>query len=182
MLIHTATYTEAKELIKRLELKRADSRLFKIYQNEAFILIISGIGKIDAAAATAYALTRYPHIEKAVNFGSCAAKREFQLGQLLNAKKIVDMDDHKVYRSSICDGLPNITIGTYSEPATKSKFDAADMEASAFAKVCIRFGVEFRSFKIVSDWFEPNSVSSKLVQSLILDNIDEISNILISQK
>ena len=55
-----AIQCEAKPLLKHYGLKGStDHGPFRIYEGEDMRLILSGIGKIAAAAATSYAFTRY---------------------------------------------------------------------------------------------------------------------------
>ncbi|MGH9462066.1 MAG: hypothetical protein ACRD1X_12660, partial [Vicinamibacteria bacterium] len=83
---------EAKPLVSHFNLKPArEARGFKIYQNDDIALIVSGVGKIAAAAATAYlqAWTGNRPNGAWINVGM-AGHRDLLLGKGVLAYRITD--------------------------------------------------------------------------------------------
>ena len=77
--IYCALYMEAQYLIQYYELKKEpESRHFQVFSNEdkQMRLVITGVGKINAAVAVAEISTIYSPADHdlIVNYGSCAAE------------------------------------------------------------------------------------------------------------
>lgn len=68
ILITTALRAEAKALIEGLQLKGVN-KPFSVYENENYVLVITGVGCIKCAAACGWALGHYADIAGAVNIG-----------------------------------------------------------------------------------------------------------------
>ena len=68
-----ATAAEAKPFCEKLSLNKADDAVFTVYQNDHIHLIISGIGKTNAAMATAALCLRYQP-ECICNLGAAGAR------------------------------------------------------------------------------------------------------------
>ena len=76
----SSMYIEAEPFIKKLNLKKDTSvTKFQIFNNEDFMFIITGIGKIKSSIAATYMLTKYePHESDIfINIGLCGAKRVY---------------------------------------------------------------------------------------------------------
>lgn len=174
MIIHTALYTEAKPIINLFGLKPNNSRFFKVFSNKDKVLIVSGIGKIDAALAISYIFSLYPKETFLISVGVAAAKDDFKIGQLVNIKKIIDLDEQKVYHLKSLPTLKNCTLGTSSTPQTKMVCELGDMEGSAVYKATKKYKKDLLLLKVVSDNFEPKKVKDSNIEKLILKNINQI--------
>ena len=75
-MIHlvVALRAEARPLIEHFRLRGEPERSpFALYQGDAMRLVISGVGRVAAAGATAHLATRYPESRAAwLNFGMAA--------------------------------------------------------------------------------------------------------------
>jgi len=81
ILIHTALLCEAQSFIEVLKLKKVNSSP-KIYLNDSYILVISGIGKENTSIALKYILEKYD-IEKAFNIGVAGCNdKDIEIGSL----------------------------------------------------------------------------------------------------
>src|ERR1700761_8244047 len=89
--IVTAFHSEAKPLIEYFKLKTQMTQApFPIYQNENMHLIISGLGKINAALAVGYlqAILQTPNIVW-LNIG-IGGHRSMEIGTAILAHKVID--------------------------------------------------------------------------------------------
>lgn len=125
-----------------------------------------GIGKTNAASRmTQIILEENPDV--VINFGSCGNLKHHEIGKVMKVGKVIN--DYETYgfgnepREIILDEESQIRLFTtdsfyqpfenystwYNTQILKS--DIVDMEGFALAKVCKDFGVEFHSYKWVSD-------------------------------
>ncbi len=186
MIIHTALFAEAKPIIKFFALKPVDDNFFKIFSNEDKILIISGIGKINSALALSRIFTLYPHQNILLSIGVAAAKKEFKIGELVNVKKIIDVEEKSVFHLKESFIFKNASLATSSFQQKNPKADLGDMEASSIYKAAKKYKKDLMILKIISDHFEPEKVKKSDIENLILKNLNKLSDILsnnlISQK
>ena len=78
--ILTALRPEADGLIKQYQLKKVKDKPFEVFSSEEMKLVVSGVGKINAAAATSYILSdsdiNYNHEDFFLNFGICGTLKK----------------------------------------------------------------------------------------------------------
>ena len=115
---------------------------FNLFDFKKFIIIQSGIGKINSAIATTILLTKFD-IKKVFNIGICGAK-SIPIGKILRIGQIVDCDSNKKYVLNSGEKL-------YTISKTSKEYPIVDMEASGFLVAAKRFNVEVDIIKIVSD-------------------------------
>ena len=128
--VFIAMKQEAAPLIERLSLKHTPSPIFETYENERIRLIITGLGKINAASAAGFCLGRYGTDSHYINYGT-AAGSDTLLGKSFFAAQIIDESSSKEYFPDIADhSFQHITIYTVDKPVTKTATDIYDMEAS----------------------------------------------------
>ncbi len=171
MIILCATKQEAWPLIEALKMKKSVHEPFAIFENQKDTLLITGIGKIRAAAATSYILTRSP--QPVLNVGYAAGN---ETGRLYAIKKVIDADTDKVYHLQTPEGFEKGVCSTFSKPVTKSLSTLADMEASAIVSTAKIFKQPVTILKIVSDSFEPAKCQKD--SSLIERHLGEILRVL----
>jgi hypothetical protein len=155
--IVTALMCEARPLIDALKLKRIHSHSpFTIFSNGEIFLIISGIGKINAAAATTFlhAMTQLPSHAFYINLGIAGSDRP--VGELVAAHKITDAQSQHVW-------YPNINLHKFKHTANLVTVDQPrqdysnntliDMEASGFFPIAAKFAGhdQVQVLKVVSD-------------------------------
>jgi len=129
-------------------------------------LIISGIGKANAAMACTYLIQRY-HPVCLCNAGAAGTvSASYRLGECRHITKIIEPDRPElrtgVYHAHIpdvIDGFPTATLATQDKavrnPAEKERIapDAqlVDMEGASVVQACRQFHVKCYLFKFVSD-------------------------------
>jgi hypothetical protein len=75
-LVTTALMLEARPLVRRFGLRAHASGPFNAYEGESIVLVVTGTGSARAAAATGWAMARFPDIRQAVNIGFAGAMPE----------------------------------------------------------------------------------------------------------
>src|SRR5690554_4860351 len=81
LLIVAAMHDEIDEFNKHATL--IETEPFKLYQYNNHYIVISGIGKTNASAATSYALTKYPIIDHILNIGFAGGTRPYHVGDVV---------------------------------------------------------------------------------------------------
>jgi adenosylhomocysteine nucleosidase len=149
---------EAKPIITRFGLKRAQPNLgFPLYRREHISLVLSGPGKINAAAATAFLGALGNRREEAIwiNLG-VAAHAERPIGDVLLASSVADAGSGEVWHPSLPEiaPCPSGSLLTLERPDLGyEREDMVDMEASGLFPIACRFSsVELvQVLKVISD-------------------------------
>lgn len=176
--IVVATLHEAKIIIQTLNLK-ASNQKFDIYQNDRYILIISGIGRLNSAIATTYLLSNY-NIDICINIG-IAGSKDKNISDMYLINKITDNTLQKDFFPDILlkHNLKETNITTYDTAVFNSKSinsGLVDMECSSYFFASSKFlpPHKIMAIKIVSDNLTPDIITKEYVQMLIQKNIDSI--------
>lgn len=177
----TALDAEARPLIEHYRLKRIHDLPYPVYVGESVMLLVMGMGKTNALMALSALLGyRIPQqSDLLINIGICAAPKSYTIGDILIAHQIRDADrryypdilySHPWHETSlICADAP------VSEPAPFP----VDMESAAVFQAASRFFKLHRLafFKIVSDHFDPGSVSKEGVIDLVRSRLGDIDHL-----
>jgi len=161
-----ATLLEAKPFIGGLSLARLDSKPFPIYRNKNHILIISGIGKANAAMACTYSCLKFNPF-CIINLGAAGATGDrYTLGDPLHIKKALEYDRPQIKSKSPHRHIPDVFEGfSYAKIATLDRpildpderqklsktADLIDMESASVIHACRKFKTKCYIFKFVSD-------------------------------
>lgn len=159
-------------------------------------VIITGVGKINAAIVLTKYLTEHPDTDLVINYGSAGGMKK-DIKKLLSVGACIqsDMDCtalglKKFHTPSephmdkiVVDAKSSVTCYTQDAFVTDRLDDphyCVDMEAYALSKVCKIFKVEFKCFKFISDavgepgqssdWEDNHSIGAGLFEP-ILKNI-----------
>lgn len=161
-----ATTLEAKPFIERLNLKKYGKESFKQFSNDKILLVISGVGKTNAAIAATYCCKKYnpPYI---LNMGSAGATDStHRLGSILHVYKIFEHDRPQfplkkphTHKPDRLKGFPTATLATGDRPVIDpngrkiiSEYAGlVDMEGAAIVQTCKTFKTKCYVFKYVSD-------------------------------
>lgn len=170
-LIVTAMETE---LIKHLnDFKLVEEAPFHLYEgeinNKKTLVIVSGIGKVNASSATTYALTKFPSITNTVNIGYAGAHK-LTVGEIYEVGKVYDNDfdltkfgyeknqlpgfDARFLSTINHEGYPLYTADHFREVKVEDNPHLVDMEGCAIIRVSKRFKRPLRIFKLVTDLLE----------------------------
>ena len=177
-----ALHAEAKPLIAHFGLLRRNADAFPVYENENIALIVSGIGKVAAAAATGYLHTQTGNHSCAawLNVGITGHSRR-AIGDGVLVHKITDQTAGRSWYPPLTFELPCASddLITVDEPETKYRENGLyDMEAAGFYATACRFTTAelVHCYKIVSDnrLTSTEQVNGKTVQALIEQRLDTI--------
>lgn len=185
ILLVAATEREAAEIKKSLSLKaRYHRRPFPIYQSQEAALAISGVGKMRAAAATAFLLSRFENSTPVlINFGLCGAvSKERAVGTSYMVPKIRDHGSGSCYFPDQIlrhpfEEAPLVTVDRpRSHDEGLERDELVDMEAAGVLDAALRFldSWQVSVVKTVCDHLDPQScdrtLSSHLPIAAILDH------------
>lgn len=149
---------EARPIIDRYRLKKSRrDHAFDLYENPRMACIVSGVGRLACAAATAWCAARFD-AERALawlNVGIAGAA-DFELGTLLQVVQIVDADSGRHYypMPTAKPALPTAACLSLARPGNEYPPGfLLDMEASGFAASALRFSSAelVGCLKVVSD-------------------------------
>lgn len=190
ILFVTALQAEAKPVIRHYRLKKdMSAKAFPVYRNGEIALVISGVGKLRAAAATAFLLTGTEAKNTLlVNLGICGIHESSAAlpKTIFTAQKVTDMDTGRDYYPDLCPEIPikSRNLYCFSSPVTKedareknlSAGSLVDMESAGIMDAAERFlfSHQIVLIKIPSDSLEPEKVTSDLVEKQIDERIDII--------
>ena len=187
MNLVVALPAEARPLIERYRLSdKTTIGTFRVYRHADISLIISGPGKVAAAAATALLASHStPEIQAAwLNIG-IAGHATCPTGQSLLAHRITDYATGKSWYPPQLFDLPTTTgsLLTVDVPENDYRQDVAyDMEASGYYAVACRFSSTelVQCFKVVSDNREQSTatLTAKHCTQLLAQKLDEIDLLL----
>lgn len=174
---------EAKPIASRMDLERVQpDRGFPIYQRRQIALVVSGPGKTNAAAATAFlhVVSGCPRDAIWVNIG-IAGHAERQVGDTLLAHKITDASSGRSW-DPLLDGdnpLATDALVTLDRPDPSYRHEGMlDMEASGYYPTACRFSAVdlVQVLKVISDNPDNSArgLSAKRVRRLAHGIIDKL--------
>lgn len=144
--IVTALKPEAQAFIEKYKLP-------KNKKNDEISLFISGLGSQNMFNTTKDIIELMNEDDIILNVGICGASKKYKIGQLI-------------------DGLKENLICMDYEVSKNDCYELVDMESSGFLEATQ--GLNRYIFKVVSDHFEPHTVTKEATKSLIFNAIEEI--------
>jgi len=188
-MIHlvTALQCEARPFIHYYHMKAlANHGPFRIYESDEVRLIVCGIGKVAAAAATAY--LHSAHVDEQncawLNIG-IAGHAGKAVGEGSLAHKITDAGNGESWYPSLVLHAPCPTDALITVDRAEYDFSAPalyDMEASGFYATAIRFTPSeiIHCYKVISDnLLQPAKITSEhIVEQLIGNHINTVNEII----
>jgi adenosylhomocysteine nucleosidase len=161
-----ATLLEAKPFVEGMFLKKSEKKPFDLFRDENTILIISGIGKSNAAMASAYCCQKF-NPACICNLGAAGATLfSHSLGDILHIREIFEYDrpDFRsgkphIHRPDTLKGFQTADLATGDkailDPDERKKISRyaglVDMEGASVAQACRKFHKSCYMFKFVSD-------------------------------
>lgn len=177
---------EARPLIDHFRLhRRASTDAYPIYENDTMGLVVSGVGKVRAAAAVAYLHALRGLVADApwLNIG-IAGDRERAVGTGVLAHRIRDAATQKNWYPPLVFTPPCETTAllTVDAPVRAYPSDwAVDMEAAGFYPTACQFSTAelVHCFKIVSDNDDTpmETVGAKATKALVAQQLDVIETL-----
>lgn len=187
VFVFCALPCEAKPLVKvwRLAKLPPGDHPFAVYADADRVLIVTGVGKVNMAAAVAYtmAIFRKP-LPILLNIGIAGHYSE-AVGAFCLANKIIDRESERCFYPATPFEAPWTSCTVIS--ASKSQLDypedvLLDMEASAFYEAAVKFSSSelIQALKIVSDnEFSPISgITEQSVADWVGQRIPDIEQLI----
>ncbi len=183
----TALPAEAKPVISHFGLKRLQPGCgFPVYRSRHVSLVVSGVGKTNAAAASAllYALNGCLANAIWINLG-IAGHGDLPLGEAVLAHSITDAATGGSWQppANILRPCPSVSLETLDRPDFDyTRRSAFDMEASGFYATAARFSPPelVHCLKVISDnrGQTGRSISAAMVRRLIGGRLDLLQELL----
>ena len=161
-----ASMMEAFPFINGLNLVLDKKSPFAVYKNDDCCLIISGIGKVNAALATACLILEYD-VNSIFNIGAAGALTDnFTVGDIRHIDAVYEHDRPSLDGSAckkilpqVLDGHLTASLATGDVPVTSAEgrralssiAELVDMEGAAIVRACRRYKKDVYLFKIISD-------------------------------
>ncbi|MCP4129832.1 MAG: 5'-methylthioadenosine/S-adenosylhomocysteine nucleosidase [bacterium] len=170
-----ATYLEAAPFVSGLSLTRIEEKPFPVYEGSGEYLILSGIGKANAAMAASYLIYKH-NTRVVVNIGAAGStgSAAYEVGDILHINRVVEYDRPQLIRKGervlvpdlINDFInqpdscsPGASLATQDIPVLNEAFrkevsksaELVDMEGASFVQACRLFSAKAYLFKIVTD-------------------------------
>ena len=175
-----ATYLEAESFIEGLSLRQIGKTPFKIFQSDTTSLVISGIGKANAAMATGFACMRFQPVYISNPGAAGATGRGHALGTCYHVSAVIEPDrpsirTGKPWRKdlSVLGGFQYASIATQDHPvlapaerqSIASIAHMVDMESASVVQAAKKFRVPCYLFKFISDTPE-DTVGQAIVENI----------------
>ncbi|MFO7614837.1 MAG: hypothetical protein R6W71_09390 [Bacteroidales bacterium] len=150
-----------------MSLKQTRKAPFRLFQNDNTLLIISGIGKANAAMAVVYCCLKFKP-GCICNLGAAgAAHSGYDLGETFHIRKVIEHDRpdlnskkaYMIHEPDLLKGFKTAKLATcdravldpLERKAISSRADLLDMEGAAVVQACRKFEASCFLFKFVSD-------------------------------
>lgn len=176
-----ATMLEAKPFVSQMSLEPVSKKPFLVFKKEKLLLVICGIGKANAAMATAYCCTKY-RPDTVFNIGASGALTlSKKKGAMYQINKIIEHDRLNfksgkpfIHNPSIMEGFKCSILSTSDKAAVSIEErkkaavyggELVDMEGASIVQTCKKFQIPCYIFKYVSDTLED------IESNTIVDNI-----------
>ena len=161
-----ATMLEAKPFIESIPLEQVERKPFSLYKKNNTFLILSGIGKANAAMATVYACQKLKPC-CIFNLGAAGATDfSYPLGEIFHVVKVFEFDRPEfksgkphIHTPSILNGFHTANLATSDkavlDPDERKVISKSaglvDMEGASVVQACRIFQTKCFMFKFVSD-------------------------------
>jgi adenosylhomocysteine nucleosidase len=161
-----ATMLEAMPFLIDLKLEEGAAGPFPVYGKDRLRVIISGVGKANAAMACSYFICRYDPCVLC-NLGAAGATdSRLELGECRQIERIIEPDRPDLdtglpheQAPAVLEGIPSVTLATQDKPVRKTAerekiarlAQLVDMEGAAVSQTCRRFDKPCYVFKFSSD-------------------------------
>jgi len=157
LYIVVALKAEAQAFVEKYKLTKSKLSAFTLYSNREMKLIVSDIGVTNARLATQTLINHFDIADKDkyLNIGICGASRRYEIGEVVEIGAIVYEQERHVFKADTKE------IHCVDTAMSEAKYELVDMESYGFYDAVIHNPAikHFSIIKVVSDHFEPKSVS-----------------------
>jgi hypothetical protein len=176
LYIVTALKPEAQAFVDKYKLKKSKLHNYTLFHNENIKLIISGIGVHNARLATQTLINHFDITDNDVylNIGICAAPEHYNIGDLVEIGSITYKNTSHIFDTH------KQLLTCKDEAVSTQQTTMIDMESFGFYDAVIHNPAikKFHILKVVSDHFQPDTITKENTKSLLFNVIDAINSIL----
>jgi len=177
----TALDAEARALCDHYRLKRNGVLPYTLYTGDGVLLLITGMGKSNAAMAVRALLGwRIPRPEDIlINIGICGAPSTYAVGEALLIHQIIDGNRRYYPDILYTHPLRESALLCIDTPQSDEAHYPVDMESSGIFQAASRFFKlhQMGYLKIVSDHFTPDTVTKEGVIHLIRSHLSTLDTV-----
>ena len=171
--IVVALKAEAQAFVDAYKLKKSKLGNYTLYSNKTMRLIISGMGVTNARLATQTLINNYDITDEDsyYNIGICGASKAYVIGEVLEIGGVV----YEGLRNTFNDEQKEI-VCVDEAVSSSSEYEIVDMESFGFYDAVIHNPAikNFAIIKVVSDHFEPQSVTKEGAKMLLFQAIKDM--------
>ena len=170
--IVVALKAEAQAFVDAFALQKSKLATYTLYSNAQMRLIISGMGVVNARLATQTLINHFDITDedRYINIGICAASKRHKIGEILEIGSVVYEEQSYIFDTN------GKTIHCVERPMTQELHEIVDMESYGFYDAIIHNPAikNFSIIKVVSDHFEPESVTKDGAKQLLSQAIKRV--------
>lgn len=161
-----ATMMEAKPFVRGMALEKLETAPFPVFQKGPIVLVISGIGKANAAMAAFHCCQTFEPTF-VCNLGAAGATdSSLALGEIVHVTEAIEYDRPElwsykphVHTPYVLEGFTYAKVATQDTPVVDAEAreeiasfaELVDMEAASIIQACHRCQTKCVIFKFVSD-------------------------------
>ena len=170
LYIVTALKPEAQAFVDKYKLNKTKYENITIFTGEGIRVIVSGLGAINTNIAITAIIKNFKPSKDDIflNIGICGASREYRIGELIEIGSIIYKEQMLILNSAL-----NITITCKDSEVNNNSYHIVDMESFGFYEATNNINKRY-IFKVVSDHFEPSTVTKDKTKKLIFNVIDDV--------
>ena len=176
LYIITALKSEAQAYVERYRLQRSKEGEYITFRGEGVLVLVSGLGVYKMRLATQFLLDSYDVDESDIflNIGICGASKNYKIGELVKVATVIYRGRSYTFEEE------GEQLQCVESEIDEELYELVDMESYGFYDALIhnRAVKRFYIFKVVSDHFEPKSVTKDATKKLLFNTIDAINKII----
>jgi len=169
--ILVALKPEAQAFVDKYRLKKSKLELYTLFSNENMMLIISGLGVESARNATQTLINHFDITDEDtyINIGICGADESYKLGELIEIGSIVYDSITYTFDETKAE------LTCLDEECSEDLHKIVDMESYGFYDAVTHNPAikNFSILKVVSDHFQPQTVTKEKTKELIFNAIKD---------
>lgn len=165
--IFTALKAEAQAFVDKFKLTKVNKNTLITFQNEQLCVIVTGIGATMMKEKMLLSIQEL-NITKddtVINIGICAAKEEYAIGSFIEFGTIIYENNSYTLNNT------ELSITCMDTEQSKVVAEFVDMESFGFYEALHAKNLQGYMFKVVSDHFEPHTITKDFTKKLIRGTI-----------
>jgi len=168
-----ALKSEAQAFVDAFKLQKSKLSTFTTFSNSNIFLIISGVGVEHARMATQTLINHFDISDDDifVNFGVCGGSKRFSIGEFVTISSVVYKEQTYILSQE------GFTLTCKDEACEElGCYELVDMESYGFYDAVVHNPAIKKALilKVVSDHFEPHTLTKDMVKSLLFAKIGRL--------